>query len=270
MRISFQASATWGDKPLDKLVELMQKRMKVLRENAYDAAVATMINVLTSLRAQTRKAGARTAKASKPVLTRRADLRVSFDRKTMHRCIRIGERHDAPIFRPAERVRIIASRNNRTAPVFKVRPLHERDKAYYIAADSEADAINFERRRVGHRVRSFGGLAKLAFSIASNRISTRNATTGGISVFARAAAERFTKTSDRLRGTTLVLEARDLLEHAVPALNGGAAAIDRAYMAAANKTYGLLSRHVSKYGNDMFDSDCNIGSTPFPEAMRRR
>ena len=260
------AVVEWDNgRPVRELTRLIEKRCGIMRENLYDAAVATMINTLVSLRSMTRKAGARTAKASKPTLTRRGDLRVSFDRKTMHRCLRIGARHNAPVFRPAERVRIIASKNNRNALVFKVRPLHERDSAYYIAADSEADVLNFERNRIGHKVQASGGLAKLAFSLASNRFSTRPISAGKISLFAEVAARRLVKTESVISGRELRLEFRDKLDHAVPALKGGRGAIRTAQMKAANKTHGILSHYCSKYALSR-----DIGPTPFPEVLKRR
>ena len=271
MNVNFSAEATWGNQPLEKLSELMAKRMKILRENAYDAAVATMINVLVSLRAQTRKAGPSTAKKAKPTLVLQTQYRISFDPKTMHRCLRrLPE--GSPVEHLDHRVRFICGprENWKWSKVWFVMPVHRADKPYYIAAHNEKDVLDFERRRVGHKVDRDGGLARLAFSIAANRISTRQTNTEKLSVFAAAAANRLTKVSDRMVGKTLHIEVRDSLDHAIPALKRGSASIDLAYKAAANKTYGILSKFIAEYGSAMFGDAANIGTTPFPEVVRRR
>lgn len=54
--IDVNVSATYGSgKPLSALADLIEKRMKWLRETPRDAVVATAINVLKSIRAQTRR-----------------------------------------------------------------------------------------------------------------------------------------------------------------------------------------------------------------------
>lgn len=266
MNVNFSAEATWGNQPLEKLSELMAKRMKILRENAYDAAVATMINVLVSLRAQTRKAGPSTAKKTKPAIVLQASYRVSYDPQAKRRCLRHLDK-GSPVEHPKYRVRFICGdwRTWSAAKVFLIKPEHTRDKPYLIAAMSERDALNFEKRRVGHKINSNGGLARLAFSIAANRVSTRQTAAEKVSVFAERTANRLTKVDQRMSGHVFEISVRDSLEHAIPALKCGAYSIDDAYKAAANKTYGILVRFIDRYSLGE-----NIGTTPFPEVMRRR
>ena len=266
MNANFTAEATWGGKPLETLSAFVAKRMKILRENAYDSAVSTMINVLVSLRAQTRKAGPSTANKTKPAIVLQASYRVSYDPQAKRRCLRHLDK-GSPVEHPKYRVRFICGdwRTWSAAKVFLVKPEHTRDKPYLIAAMSERDALNFEKRRVGHKINSNGGLARLAFSIAANRVSTRQTAAEKISIFGEVAANRLTKVDERINGQTFEISVRDSLEHAVPALKFGAYSIDEAYKAAANKTYGILAREVERFGLDE-----NIGTTPFPEVKRVR
>lgn len=271
MAVTFEATASWGGKPLEKLEDLMQKRMKIMRENAYDAAVATMINILVSLRAQTRKATPTSTRKLRPSIVHLPAYRVSFDSKTRHRCLRRLPK-GSPVEHPPYRVRFICGdwRTWASARVYLITPEHQRDKPYILAAMSERDALDFERKRAGHSIAKSGGLAKLAFAIASNRISTRRTPGEKVAAFAEHAAKKTVRTASRLSGQTFEIEAHDELEHAIPALKAGVLSIDDAYKSAANKTWGLLSQYCSKYGSAIVDDALNLGPSPFPEVNRRR
>lgn len=271
MSVTFEATATWGGKPLDKLAELMRHRMKFMRENAYDAAVATMINILTSLRAQTRKATSSSTRKLRPSIVHLPAYRVSFDQRTRHRCLRRLPK-GSPVETPPYRVKFICGdwRTWAAARVFLVTPEHKRDQPYILAAMSEKDALDFERKRAGHAIDKSGGLAKLAFAIASNRISTRQTAAEKVAAFAEAAARKTVRTSSRLNGQTFEIEVVDSLEHAIPALKSGVLSIDDAYKSAANKTWGLISQYIDKYGTAIIDDARNLGPSPFPEVNRRR
>lgn len=263
--LQLQATATWGPtEPLERLANLMEKRSRILCETVYDAAVATMINVLVSVRGLTKKASSKSANASRPLLKRCPELRASFDPATMHSCLR-GPAHNSPVIVPNRRVRYICRNNLRDAIVFLVRPEHRLDPSYYLVALSEADALDFERRRTRHMIDRNSGLARLAFSIAANRLSTKSQPGERVSTFGSKAAKRLTKTSVTGSGRDLTVEVRDQLDYAFPALRGGNAAIQLSYAKAANKTFGLLSQYLSKHSSVGVD----LGPSPFPEVNRR-
>ena len=271
MSATFEATATWGGKPLEKLTDLMGKRMKFMRENAYDAAVATMINVLVSLRSQTRKATRVTAKKSRPSIVHLPAYRVSFDPQTRHRCLR-RQAKGSPVETPPYRVRFICGDHKtwHISRVYLVTPEHKRDKPYIIAALSERDALDFEKKRAGHSIDKSGGLAKLAFSLAANGISTRQSRLETVAAYAERAAQLSVRTASRISGQTFEIEVNDSLAHAIPALKAGVVSIEEAYKSAANKTWGLISQYIDKYGTAIINDAQSLGPSPFPEVNRRR
>ena len=78
--VSLRAEATYGSNaPLSALSALIAKRCEVLNETAKDAAIATMIDALKSVRAAT--AQARPGAKTKPQIALRGELVPSFTRE---------------------------------------------------------------------------------------------------------------------------------------------------------------------------------------------
>lgn len=265
--MTVDTEVTWGDRPLEELTRLMRQRSYFLGETAKDAAIATMINVLVSLRAETLKASSRTAKLSRPSVELQRHLRASFDRMTNRPCLRRLSERSSKVTVPHRIKWLTDGLPNSVQQVFLVHPLHSRDSSYYVVAPSIANVYRFEEQRIKHRVAQGGGLARFAFSNAMKALSTKNTISESLAAYAMDAAIRLSSQKVRETADGIEVEFRDKLEHAIPALNGGAAAINRAYMKAANRTYGILAQALKS--NAWLDGS-KLGSTPFPEVKRRK
>ena len=261
--INLTAEATYGDKqPLEALSRLMAKRCEILHETARDSAVATVINCLVSLRAQTRKAKA-TAK-TKPRIVFRSELKPSF----------YGVRHgaDSRVLRNPQGHRVAVNLRKvwlskgcrwKDLHVYHVTPEHERDHRYIAIAPSTKAVLDYENRRSARRKLALGGLAKYTLGLAMSKISThREADDAGMR--AVTIAPQFAHASTALHGHELTIEVHDALDYAILALKGGRGSVDLALRNAANKTFGLLAHECAKWGKVE-----DIGPCPFPELTRK-
>lgn len=264
MNVTFEA--TWGEsKPLQELARLMEKRMVLMRENSYDAAVATLINALVSLRAMTRRATP--AKKTKVVVEPVNQYVPSASKRggKFQRCLRT---RDGVHITGIRRLRW----ENHGMPfhdlhVYRVMPEHATVKPYLVVAPSASVAEDFEQKCARRRKDNYGELAKTALGIAMAKLSTKNVPTKS---FARVSASKIAAVVQTQSGDELTIEARDMLDYAVPALPNGRSDVDIALMKAANKTQGILVQYLNKYGTFFFGEAANIGPTPFPEVVRRR
>ena len=266
--MTVDTEVTWGDRPLEELMRLVRQRSYVLGETAKGAAIATMINVLVSLRAETSKASSRTAKLSRPSVELQRHLRASFDRLTMHPCLRHLRKGSEKVLVPHRIKWLTDGLPDSVQQVFLVHPLHSKDSSYYVVAPSVANVYRFEERRIKHNIAKAGGLARYAFSRAMKGLSTKNTISENLASYAMDAAIRLSSQKVRETADGIEVEFRDELEHAIPALNGGAAAINLAYAKAANKTWSILATYMADKGMNWFLKPVDIGSTPFPEVIR--
>ena len=264
MNMTFEA--TWGEsKPLQELERLTEKRMALMRENSHDAAVATLINTLVSLRATTRRA--MPAKKTKVVVEAVNQYIPSASKRggKFQRCLRTRDGvHITGIRRLRWETHGMPFRDLR---VFRITPEHATVKPYLIVAPSAAVAEGFEQKCAKRRKDNYGELAKTALGIAMAKISTKNVPTRS---FARVSASRIAAVVQTQSGDYLTIEARDMLDYAVPALPNGRADVNTALMKAANKTQSILVQYLNKYGSQFFGDAANIGPTPFPEVLKRR
>lgn len=262
--INLTAEATYGEtQPLEVLSRLMAMRCKVLYETAKDAAVATVINCLISLRAQTRRAKP-TAK-TKPKIVFRSELQPSF----------YGVRHgtDSRVLRNAQGHRVAVNMRKvwlskgyrwKDLHVYHVTPEHERDHQYIAIAPSTKVVLAYENRRAARRKLALGGLAKYTLGLAMSKISTHRGTDDA-GIRAVTIAPQFAHASTALHGHELTIEVHDALDYAILALRGGKGSVDLAIKKAANKTFGLLAQECAKWGNIE-----DIGPCPFPELVGKR
>lgn len=271
--INLSAEATYGDKqPLEALSRLMAKRCEVLHETARDSAVATMITAIDSIRAATRKA--KPNAKTKPKIELRDELVPSthrsnsyFVKKSGHSGVfvlrnRLG--HRVPMrnlrVRRLEDEGVPLSQQH----VFRVVPMHRRDKPYFAVALNRANVLKYEENRSAGRKRQIGGLAQYTLGLAMQKLSTRNVSFDA-GPRAKAAAPKFVQVSTSVMGHEMAIEMRDTLDYALAALKGGPSDVAIALKKAANKIAGRLQHVLHQSGNLAQDIP-----TPFPELVGKR
>ena len=258
--LTADCKVSWGtSRPLSALTDLLQARQKWLKESAKDAVIATAIDVLGSLRALTRSAKNR--RSSRSVVVRRADLVAGYHG---------GRRSPRRTLRTAGGARFAAKRvkwfthgiENADLKVFQVTPEHAQVKPYLVVAAKLSDAKEFERKASVRRMRHFGNLAKWAFGVAMNKLSTRNVH-DNVTGEARQAGSRLSFVGKRGDDRAYEVAVSDRLDYAADALRGGIGSVDMACMKTANKIAGRL---MHRFG-DLLGPDFK---TPFPEVRRAR
>lgn len=256
---------TASGKTLQELSRLIELRAKRLGELSKDAVIATAIDVLVSLRSDTRQA----KKPPKPTeITRRGDLHLSWRGKTHVPVLRTGstrgpEFHDGSFFFAEKGMDL------KNCGVYRVVSRHERIRPYYVVAPSAASVKRVAAERDMRGITTKGGLAKTALGIAMAKISTRNSADDS----PKAAKILGSKLSHiTLYGATATgasgefgLEYRDDLNYAVHALRSGASGIETAMQKASNKIAGMITHAAHKAGD--FEHDI---PSPFPEVKRRK
>lgn len=264
--INMEVSATYGEsKPLEELSRLMALRCKVLYETAKDAAIATIINAATSIRAVTRRS--KPSAKTKPKIVLRSELKPSwhkYSRSAKGRFVfrnELGHRIAAPM-----KTVHVYPRGTQFGVLhtYLVTPEHKRDRQYLAVAQNIAQVKRYEDRRATRRKIALGGLAQYTLGLAMAKLSTRNGPDDA-GVRAQTIAPQFAFASSALHGNELTLELRDTLDYALAALKGGPTSIDFALRKAANKTFGLLSQECKKWGKIE-----DIGPCPFPELVGKR
>ena len=259
---------TASGKSLEELSNLIALRVERMKEFTQDAVIATAIDVLVSLRAETRDA--RKGDRSDPPrrLTPRNDLFVSFRGGRAHiPCLRAGSRN-GPEFHH-EGSFYIADKGCRLSDllVFQVVPHHERIKPYFVAAHSAADGLKFEGDMIRGRVKRKGGLARSALGVAMAKLSTRNSA-DDVSAKIRALSSNLSQvavTGGGFGSGDFGLYYKSELDYGIPALKSGDSGVDIAMQKAANKIAGMLTHAAHKAGD--FEHDIE---TPFPEVRKAR
>lgn len=266
-------TADWQGKPLSVLSDLIQKRARIMGEDAQDAVVATAIDVVKSLRGLTRKA---------PVKANRYSFRIertpyvaSWERHgtSYRRVARVGGTGSkAPIY-PVNNAGPHYVKGEKVY-VWKITPAHgERMKweknlnkgCWYVFAQTEAVARRFAIEHVSRVLRKEAGMGKTALGFAMARLSTRSTPVEAKGPKAQRIASDAIHITASGAGGMFTLVVRDNLEYAKPALKGGDSAISLAMMKASNKIAGRLAQWEKKH---FFEGERT--ATPFPEIKTRR
>ena len=261
---------TASGKSLEELSKLIALRTERMKELTKDAVIATAIDVLVSLRADTRDARSGDRVNPPRRLTPRRDLFVSFRGGKAHiPCLRTGSRH-GPEFHHAGSF-YIADKGCKLFDllVFQVVPYHERIKPYFVAAHSASEVLKFEGAMIRRRVDRKGGLARSALGVAMAKLSTRNSA-DDVSARIRALSSNLSQVSVTGGGGfgasgDFGLCYQSELDYGIPALKSGDGGVDLAMQKAANKIAGMLTHAAHKAGD--FEHDVE---TPFPEVRKAR
>jgi hypothetical protein len=255
---------------LEVTSQLLEKRMRILGERCKDAVIATAINVLVSLRA-----GTRTAKKNrkiKPVVREVTSVYPSWSAHGPRRVLRMGSRGQRP--RGAQwhpnglKVRYLTKGfKDRDLKVFQVFPEHESVRPYYVVAADKQMAIDHERAAAKKRIDKFGSLARWALGVAMNKLSTRSVREN-VSERAALAGSRLAIVENSGGANAFAVRVVDLLEYALDALRGSGE-VESAFQRAANKTSGLIRRHMYDLGSARLKLVEGV-PTPFPDIIRGR
>ena len=267
---------TYNGKPVEVLMQLIEKRRELLKESTGDAVRATAITVLKSLRADTRIA---------PPVVQKGDYTVTdtgwvgswkHEGGKFHRVPRVSAAKGAatvpdifPVnlagkaYCPGEKVHVY-----RISPTYpqhwkwthaRPRPTKHKD-CWYVFAQSMDVAIAFAERHVSQHRKIYSGLARMTLGVAMARVSTRQQfAEPNTSRRAQAAANISTKVaaSYGLAGN-LSIRVEDNLNHAKLAIKSGPGGVERAMMKAANSIAGRLRKVAGA------ELSAEL-STPFPE-----
>ena len=259
--------ATASGKSLEELSRLIALRSERLGELTKDAVVAAAIDVLISLRSDTRDARTNRSAGVPRRIRPRPDLFISFSGgSNPSPCLRIGSPR-GPHFKQGSFFFAERGMDLKTLKVFEIVSEHECIKPYFVAAPSEAVARRVEARDSRRRIATKGGLAKTALGVAMAKISTRNTADNPPRV-AKILASKLSSvqiSEEGYNSGSFSLEYRDDLDYGVAALKSGAGSMDIALQKAANKIAGMINHAAHKSGD--FEHDI---ATPFPDIKRRR
>lgn len=265
--VTFEAH--WaGNKPLSVLQDLIAKREQFLKnETTENAVVATAINVLSSLKPQTKVARKEAADG---------DFEVRWCGESGWRGGK-GNRRRAPIVN-GHRVKDVFPVNNMyglngTGNLYRVTltnkniwpKVAKNAPVYYVMAPDATVARKFAVARVNRALKRESGLARGVIGYAQAKASNRPMSDAGAAIVNKGAliatAAKVTTGGDGRGAGSFWFQFEDELNYSMRALKGDVAAIDIAMMKAANRTAGLIN-HLAG-----FDLDEQI-PTPFPEVKR--
>lgn len=254
---------TASGKSLDELTKLIALRVERLKELSKDAVIATAIDVLVSLRADTLVAEPGKSVDPPRRITPRNDLFLSYRNKTP--CLRVGSRH-GPVYGGYDWI-YFATKGAKASDlkIFYIVPRHENAESYFVAARDVSEALRYEGEKITGRVRSRGGLAQTALGIAMAKISTKNNPTAKPTMQLMAnKLSHVTITGDGFGEGSFGLSYSSELDYGIAALKSGDAGMDGAMQRAANKIAGQITHAAHQAGD--FEHDIK---TPFPDVRRR-
>lgn len=268
------ATLTTDDgRSLEVLNRLVQERQKALKEDCSKAVIATAINILVSLRADTRKA---------PLKGRKSMYRLeltnyvaSWERvggKT-HRVVRNCRRGSVNREVTAHCRNVAGQRYIRgeNVKVYKATLLNQNMKRreYYTFAKNEKQARQYiEQIILTWLLKKESGMARYALSVAAAKISNRPmaAVAPGSKKAMEIAHVAGVVQIDKRGWNSGNVSFRfvDNLRYSAAALKHGENSISLAMKKAANKTAGLITK---AYQNQGLDKKI---ATPFPEVKKKR
>lgn len=264
--------ASCDGRPLKVLSDLIRKRENALNETSRDAAVATAINVVTSLKAMTKKAPMKANDKMFFNVRQIPGYRAGWERvgTSYHRVARDGSGHvDRNITRMCRNLVGKAFSKGEVVGVWGFQLYNENlnKTVYYCFATDEKHVRDYAKKVILARLlKKESGMAKYTLGIAQARISTRSEVvppSGAKQMRIAYDAARVIMNSTGFDEGEFSIEVADMLRYSLKAVKGEKAAMDMAIMSAANKTAGLI--HLA-YVNKGFGQDVK---TPFPEVKRK-
>lgn len=275
--VSPSFKATYNDKPLQVLNQLVEKRKKWLNATAKDSVIATAITAIRSIRAATATHFGKTQitlPSDDIIITRRFDVHPSYTGKEHKRCFRAGSaatRKAAKVDLGRNCVQLVppATQMWPQAQVWNVKLSNERHKTwsrqpidFNVVATSYDAVISYLQKRFGRIATRHAGLARSVLGKIMVKLSTRPPADDKTGIRARKAAQNYAVVDQSESNDSLTVHIESNLLYAVSAVKGGKAGIEIALKKAANKIVGMIKHKVG-------ESLSNELTTPFPEVKRR-
>jgi hypothetical protein len=254
------------------LGELIEKRVKALKNSMSEAVIATAINILTSLKSATRKAPLKPKKTMYTIeltpyvagwkreggkfrrVVRSSEKGGTLQDVTAH-CRNCAGQH----YIRGERVKVYKATIANT---------HMNRREYYAFATSKKQAENYFKSIVERVLKKESGMAKYVLGIAQAKVSNRpmkDEKPHGAKQWQIAHEAGIINIDESGFSSGVVhFSFTDDLEYSVGALRGGRDALTVAMKKAANRTAGMIHK---AYKDRRFNEDVQ---TPFPEVQRRQ
>lgn len=280
MTINFTATGMKGES-LDRISQVIQRRQEVLHETTQQTCTAFAMQVLRSLRADTK------VSKGKPNVSEKlnGDLSISVQQsltyvvgfKTVGKkkkvpCVRIGSIHGKRIDLPISFGKLTDYKKQK---IYKVTLSQNRSKIWltpatrYIVADNLKQAIQMTEQKWGKVVKKYSGLGKNAWTKAMMMVGDKFGQVGG---FHNKVINENVHVDKNLNGNILASDGQysitvsDELNYATIAQKSGTQALNIAMMKAANSINGRINNYLNKTGmGDFFGQDKMFAATPFTQ-----
>jgi len=280
--LSMSVDATFHGKELSALEKIIAQRSEFLGENTKDAAVATAITAIKSLKAETKVANPRNvvfefyrSTVADAVWRKRGTAETSSapGQKGMYR------RAIVVMGRSVRKKGFVNLAGRYTVgetvgvwnyvPLIKIKRRRiNRDRNTYIIAKSEADALKWAKDESLKNVQLFKGIAKNIWNPIMRALAENEPTAQPMNVIASEVIARNQSATQTVADNTLTIEVENNLRYATLALKSGPTGVSLALQKAANKIAGQLKK---TYEDTYFFFDLNKKpKTPFPEIVRKR
>lgn len=258
-----------GTPAASAISNIVQARTKELGETTEQACTALAINVLKSIRADSKTAN---TKGNIVVEDVTAQYYPSFSRekgakgkKISTRVLRAGGK-DGPVVQPDKVVWVCGNYvKGEKLFTFKVTDKRSEDKtfSYLMVCKSQKVAERHANKFHRAKVKRSRGLARYALGLAMHRVHAKESVTGNIDPDAKTTAQREVDVNVNNTGFnngSFSIYVHDKLEYAALAMNGGDNAVQMAMQRALNG--------MTAYINKRFDAQGSIMGpikVPFPE-----
>ena len=275
INVKITAGTTDGQ-TMEQFQKLIEARTKYLQQTARQSVLATCIDILKSIKPQTKVAKPSSVKVE---VKRDNNLYPSFTKTTGKPtfCLRITgtKNRYIPTYEVVKRItrKITKStkvfRFTNTSPNLKIK-----NRNYLIICETITEARTFAKKIATSSIRKYAGLAKKAISLLMkktaswlNAVSDENNNQSVQQIANKITA--FNETiSETDNGGTYTATLTDDLKYAVKAITGGQSAVDISFKKALNKIAGNISRKLKDNNTDFWGK--KIIETPFPELKQRK
>lgn len=272
--------------PLTELQKAIQARAKILGETSEKACVATAINALKTMRAETGTVKSKNFSVfggNWIVRIEESDLKpgwahpgknsprgrrvvrpagggTAMDRFNGGRIVNLAGGY---LYAGGVQAFKLSITNTESQPRRPFYPAH--GDFYIVLARSRADVEKFAENRIRRRIGQYRGVSKRALGLAMHKLS-ESAAGGSVSADVERIVGRLVSAKTYGSGYNsgeFGVSVADDLPRAVLALKHGQAGLDLAVMKAANMTSGIINRVVDKGFGERFE-------TPFPHIQKVR
>lgn len=271
IKVKITAGTTDG-RTIEQFQKTIENRIKYLNQSARQSVMATCIDILKSIRPQTKVAKASSIKVE---VTRENNLYPSFSKKTGKPtfCLRVTGTKNRYIPNNEVVVRLV-KKITKSTKVFrftnKSENLKIKKRNYLIVSDTISEAKKHAKKIATSFIKRYAGLAKLAITLLMKKTAISLNTGGEVTnETIRKIANNVTSLNEQVKesdkGGSYTITLSDDLRYAIKAIKGEQNSINIAFKKAINKVAGNISH---KLKNSDFWGNSKI-QTPFPELKQK-